>query len=95
MGDSSPITIFIPIFIVFLLLAIFVPIINMTFDNDAPDSNIDEESILDGANYDSIGFNLVTCMFWTFGLSTYFNIPLLFFRVIGLICLWYIIFPTK
>lgn len=96
MAFAHPIQIFIPIITLFFVLGIVTPIINIALgETNLTSTSTNLETILNGSSYLTIGLNLVTGMFWTFGLPSFINYILIIPRIISLIALYYIIFPTK
>lgn len=94
---STSITIFATCLIVLLCLGIGVPILYNALGIDYEGSDVSLlQSAVSGSSYSSIALNVIFVLFWTFGLSNWFNLTiLLVIRIIGLISLYYIIFPTK
>ena len=88
--------IFTSILIVLLLLGIFIPYINEALDTNS-DVNTDGLDELDDTTTTSdILINILALPVWTFGLNSWINLIILLpLRIIGLIALYYIIFPTK
>lgn len=89
---------FLVCFGVMLILGIFVPIINEALDNssytDVGAENLESTAL--SSTYSQIGINILSVMFWTFGLNNWINLLILLpVRILGLMSLWYIISPAK
>lgn len=96
MASDSAINIFLSVLAVMFVLSVFTPVVKMAFNDTTITSNDQElTKIFEGSSYLTIGLNVTTCMFWTFGLPAFFNYILIIPRIIGLMSLYYIIFPTK
>jgi len=89
--------VFVSVLIILLLLGVFVPYFNTALDQETSEGYGNElDRIVGGSSYLTIGLNLVSIPFWTFGLNAWINILILLpLRIVGLLSLWYIIFPTK
>lgn len=97
MGVSTPINLFLTILTILFLIGIFTPIVQTAFNSPSISESHQSglENIYSGSGYLSIGLNLISVLVWTFGLPWFWNLILIIPRIIGLICLWYIIWPTK
>ena len=89
--------VFSSILIVLLALGIFIPYFNTAVGASGSSPSVTAfDNTVAGSSYSSIALNIVALPLWTFGLNTWINLILLLpLRVLGLICLYYIIFPTK
>lgn len=93
-GDR-PLHLFITLIVVFGAINLFMPYVNNMLNADTHFNNPGLDSLLGDCSYLTIAFQLVTIPFWTFGLPAFLNIIIIPFRIIMLVCGYYVITPTK